>query len=61
MTTTPQEPTGDPEVVPSGEPNTNPIESPGPGGDPTVSPDPEINPDPGQDPDSPVPGGDVGP
>ena len=58
MTTTPQEPTGDPTnpVDPETMPNPG-----GPGGDPTVSPDPEINPTPEQDPDSPRPGGDVGP
>ncbi len=38
MTTTPQEPTPDPDIVPSGDPA--PIETPEPGEDPR--PDPEL-------------------
>lgn len=47
MTTTPQEPAEDPEVVPSGDPDPiQPGQTPEPGSDPTTSPDPEIDPDP---------------
>jgi len=34
MTTTPNEPVQDPDVVPSGDPNTNPIDPVSPGEDP---------------------------
>lgn len=51
MTTTPQEPEPQPEVVPSGDPG-NPIETPGPGEDPGSDPEPEVAP--GLSPTSPV-------
>jgi hypothetical protein len=49
MTTTPNEPVTDPEVVPSGDPSINPATDPnpvGPGEDPGVPDGPETQPSP---------------
>jgi hypothetical protein len=39
MTTTPQEPAPDPEVVPSGDPSTNPVPVEDPDANPETDPD----------------------
>jgi hypothetical protein len=39
MTTTPQEPAPDPDVVPSGDPNTNPVPVEDPDANPETDPD----------------------
>jgi hypothetical protein len=45
MTTTPQEPSPDPDVVPSGDPDPISTPPPQPGEDPGVAPAPEVDPD----------------
>lgn len=45
MTTTPQEPSPAPDVVPSGDPDPISTPSPEPGEDPGVAPAPEVDPD----------------
>ncbi len=47
MTTTPQEPGADPDIVPSGDPTpipTEPVTEPQPGEDPGTIPDPDVHP-----------------
>ena len=45
MTTTPDEPSPTPDVVPSGDPGPISTPDPAPGGDPGVAPAPEVDPD----------------